>query len=99
MSAHSVIGPEIQGGHGASLSPRIPKLSDMTRTPVGVEEQPLSVYTETYLKVSHEAQAFYRFITEMPTYQAQYRYVQSLALSVNRVLSQAREAANIRFTD
>ena len=98
-TAQGVIGSEIQGEHGVIRIPRISKLTDMTLTPVGGEEQPLSVYTEKYLQMSHEAQAFYRFITEMPTYQAQYRYVQSLALSVNRVLSQAREAANIRFTD
>ena len=96
-TAQGEIGSEIQGENGVIRIPRISKLTDMTFTPVGGEEQPLTVYTEKYLQMSYEAQAFYNFITEMPKYQAHYRYVQSLALSVNRVLSQAREAAGIRF--
>ena len=72
-TAQGVIGSEIQGEHGVIRIPRISKLTDMTLTPVGGEEQPLSVYTEKYLQMSHAAQAFYRFITEMPPYQAQYR--------------------------
>lgn len=96
-TAQGEIGSEIQGEHGVIRIPRISKLTDMTFTPVGGKPQPLSTYTDKYLQMSYEAKRFYEFITQPEQNRAQYRYVNSIAYTVSRVMKMAREEAGIHF--
>ena len=96
-TAQGTIGSEIQGENGVIKIPRISKLTDMTFTPVGGEPIALTNYTDKYLQMSHEAEAFYRFIKKPEETQELYHEVQKLSLDVSRVMKQARESAQIRF--
>lgn len=47
--------------------------------------------------MSYEAKRFYEFITQPEQNRAQYRYVNSIAYTVSRVMKMAREEAGIHF--
>lgn len=97
-TAQGVIGSEIQGENGVIKIPRISKLTDMTFTSLDGKTENLTNYTDKYLQMSYEAQAFYDFITNPDRTQAKYLEIQKLSLEVSRVMQQARESAGIYFT-
>ena len=96
-TAQGTIGSEIQGEDGVIRIPHISKLINMTLTPVGEQEMPLSGPQEKYLQMSYEAAAFRDFIEQPEQNKARYRYVSHLALNVSQVMKRAREEAGIYF--
>ena len=96
-TAQGTIGSEIQGEDGVIRIPHISKLINMTLTPVGGQEMPLSGPQEKYLQMAYEAAAFRDFIEQPEQNKARYRYVSHLALNVSQVMKRAREEAGIYF--
>lgn len=95
--ADGKIESEIQGDRGTIVIDMVSLLKGITLHKKGEAEKTLFQLSDNVLPMQYEAESFYRYITEFPTYKSQYEQLSQLSILVAETLEKIRQESGVGF--